>query len=704
MPFSVNDIRQFAGNDRLLFDPRAQGTGLQSVNKWQRFKSFFNIGDARLKNIETLTAIHNAILNDPDFFAQNVREKAWDLLSKVRTDRAISAVQIRDIISQLDAIATPDKRVEAAKDLVGARIAARGLPIAIPPEAAAAYMRLAKDEVVPQAEPPHGYGRFDYASALDAFDARIGAFFTHLGNGRGDAEAAAGFLSTVCTGKDQAALAALGDAFRATFDETRALGAQHGEQARRDAMVVLAVTAKPFVPTQVEPHPLGPIVEAARTLRAPALETLDAQSPVYDIHRALDGFSLAVVRLPAVAAYDGRPEREPALALALQTVLGPMPKAAKENLLAALESEAGKHLVAFCRDESNPEANAFAEVARTAAKLLKHALGRPHPEEGIPLPEHADTARLSASVFTRYGFSADRFLSGNASDSYRGFVDAFVQAHPDDPTAAFRRRTSELAVAKSILAVGEQLALSLDIEKDDQGRRTSATQHTDWCPTFEKDLPRSMHVRFPDGGVIDKTVSLADARTKLLRFVTGDDAATWTPEVPGRAEDPRVVQNKIKVLVLMAFMNQATNLLSMESVFETLAGGRSMLETLPLTGSSPDGRIDDTAFSKDADGNISMHFQSRLFLSHVSNAAKTAMIPLSGESYMDYGMDLTLPAANLDALSRADWTRLDMAEAKWAESNMNPDADSIAAAKLVAPEFRFAGTAEVAARFHLVKA
>ena len=95
---TLDTISRFAGTGKMQVN--AQGTGFESVGILQRLKSFFNIGDARLKNAETLTAIHHAILNDPRYFSQDVQAEAARLLSEVRTDRAIGVAQIKSIIAR----------------------------------------------------------------------------------------------------------------------------------------------------------------------------------------------------------------------------------------------------------------------------------------------------------------------------------------------------------------------------------------------------------------------------------------------------------------------------------------------------------------------------------------------------------------------------------------------------------------------------
>ena len=95
MSLSIDSIRNFAGVGSITLD--AQGTGITSASM-QGFKSYFNIGNARQKNAETIVALHQAIVNDPRFGAQNVQAEAVRLLAEVHAERAISATQIKDII------------------------------------------------------------------------------------------------------------------------------------------------------------------------------------------------------------------------------------------------------------------------------------------------------------------------------------------------------------------------------------------------------------------------------------------------------------------------------------------------------------------------------------------------------------------------------------------------------------------------------
>ena len=124
MGLTLNTILQFAGNDCVLLN--AQGTGLESVNRMQRFKSFCKIGNARQKNAETLTAIHHVILNDPRFATKDLQVQAVRLLSEVRVDRALDAKSIRVIAQKLDGLAA--NTIAACEKRADLYLAARGLP------------------------------------------------------------------------------------------------------------------------------------------------------------------------------------------------------------------------------------------------------------------------------------------------------------------------------------------------------------------------------------------------------------------------------------------------------------------------------------------------------------------------------------------------------------------------------------------------
>ena len=76
MALTVDTLRNLTGTGSITLD--RQNDGLVA-GKHQSLRSFFNIGDARQQNVETLVAIHHAIANDPRFAAPDVRAEAAQL-------------------------------------------------------------------------------------------------------------------------------------------------------------------------------------------------------------------------------------------------------------------------------------------------------------------------------------------------------------------------------------------------------------------------------------------------------------------------------------------------------------------------------------------------------------------------------------------------------------------------------------------------
>ena len=695
MPLSLDAIRNFGGNDSFLVDARTGN--VQAENKLQRFKSFFNVGDARQKNAETIVMIHNAILNDPRFFAKDVRDAATALLSQVRTDRAIGVAQIKGILASLDAMSTPVARLSAARDLVSARIAARGLPAFLPASAAEDYAELARRNVPPDPEPAGGYGRGDYAAALDAFDAELGALFARLGDGDGDADVFGSVLYKALKDKDAAACNRLVDGFRANLDESRALGAEYGERTRLDVVEMLRGKEKPIQPTAAVPNPIRTVVETGRSIPTDALRRLGAQSSASEIDAALRAFSDALANAQlGIATVDGG-ERAATRELMTLAAANALPDDAKANLLAALESDAGKNLLAFYAEEiPDRDATMAFETANTVVGRLKAALGRPDADAPIPLPPSADPARLDSSILSRFSFSPERFASGDAAGPFRNCLQDVGRSGGPDPLAAYRARSSALASAKTALGICAQIVKSVAVERDEGGREISRSLDTLHCPDFDKDVGRHIDIRFPDGTSLDRTATAEQCRDKILRFVTGNPSAAYA----GATRPERV-----KAMILMAVLNQASSGIAMDAFLETIAGDRKSAgsKILGLSANLDIPRSEFHTLSRDANGDITVKLHMRRHV-NVALEGTTTIIPLAPESYEETDMEIRFPAGHLDDLSKRDWETLDIDAAMAADSNQAAHPDSLVAAGLVDPDFRFAGTVSVSAHYHLVKA
>ena len=99
---SLDTISRFNGTGNVLLN--TSGTDLESVGVKQSLKSFFNVGDARDRNNTTMSAIRDAVFNDPRFKSRDLKDRAKLLLDGVRTDRAIDASRIKGIVKELLAL------------------------------------------------------------------------------------------------------------------------------------------------------------------------------------------------------------------------------------------------------------------------------------------------------------------------------------------------------------------------------------------------------------------------------------------------------------------------------------------------------------------------------------------------------------------------------------------------------------------------
>ena len=159
--------------------------------------------------------------------------------------------------------------------------------------------------------------------------------------------------------------------------------------------------------------------------------------------------------------------------------------------------------------------------------------------------------------------------------------------------------------------------------------------------------------------------------------------------------------------MLMAILNQASFGVASDSMHETVNGGRQNVRDMPTLVQNTDReRSEYHTLRKDANGDISVGFHCRWFVSMLfpTTASMDGMITLSDDSYVEFDMDRKFPAAHFDALSRADWTKIDLDDAKKAEkSTPNVHADHIAAAKLVPDAYKYAGPVSLSSHFHLEK-
>ena len=694
MALSIDAIRNFAGTDRILVGQ--QGV-LQSVDKGQRFRSFFNIGDARQRNSETLAAIHQAIVNDPRYFARDVQQEAVRLLSQVRTDRAIGAAEIKSIIDRLDNMSLPGQRRAAAQNIVTARLAARGRPDFLPQGMEAGYARLAREEIAIHEPAVGGFGHMDFDAALDAFETKMRNLFTRLGDGAGDAEVLARICGKGMRGvggglKSQASLDAFVDDLKANLDESRALGAQYGEEARLDVVDMLLDMEKPITPTAAVPNPMRTLVEIGRSLPQARLANLNARSSASEINAAVREFVQALTTTPTGLSITDAGEVMAAQGLMAKSAVTTWPDDVKANVLAALESDAGKNLQAFYKSEGlSREASNCTFTLDLIATKLKAALGRPDPQMPIPVPVEPDATQLPPHVMSQFS------LSATATGTGAGPIKAFIAKIEDGGSANVAARQAKMAAtcqAMVVTSITQQIYAGLfNVRTAEDGKTVLRTFNPDKTGTqFDKDLLRGMPMRLPSGAYLPEDP--ARARDELMKFITGDAHATFATATTAQ---------KMEVNIIATCMNQSLAGIAMSAYGECLNDDpTSAYSKFSAVSNTKLERDEVFELSQESNGDVKLHFISRRPVKALTIEGNVEM--LAPGSFDEYEMDITFPAGNLNALATTDWSKYDHVPVNAADKNSKDMSRHITSANLVPDEFKFTGTVTMHPHVHYIAA
>ena len=681
MPLTVNDLRTFTGTHALRTD--AFGDNVESVNKWQRFKSFFDLGGARDQNARTLLVIREAIRNDPKFFAQDVQDRADVLIASVRTDRAIGVAQIKGIIAQLDAMSGDAERFGAARQIATGHLATRTVP-----DFAQGFQQMYKQlaiETVTRFEPETGFGSVDFGHRLDEFDATLRAVCNLIG----DDPTARDVLAEVVT-KNKAfrdagrsgirapeKLAETVTNLRAALEEGAEAGRLHGDMFRQ--------IVEDSVRGLEHPYPAGTvtkIVNMAQAFSRSGLNALNADSSAEDIHAAfLEIYNACNTIDLSGAKIEGAGDRLPIQTLFANCVFASIPDAAKPRVLAALESPTGTNLYAFYSDQSHTtdEAHKMPTYFQSAVSILKKSLGLPKPPDHpvIPLP---DFSRIPLSLLSRY--SVAPAISGNAGGPVKKMIDKFQEDHTVDAASDFRAMVNDAGKAQMVVNVAEQLARDPDFRGEDS--------------SFSKDLPRSLEITLPDGSKLP-TQDYNAARNKLVQFITGDPKAEFAKADKGI---------RGQACLLMSLMNQSVQGIVLTSFAHPFGADPAGITRAVSINTPPNtGRIDHYSISKNDAGDISIHLNSRLKLSffmHANPNGTFDSVPLDDSSYCDCEVDMTLPRHDLDTIPNApEWATYKHSDTE--RYDHEHPLDLAGSAGKVPAGISFTGDINIATHMHFVK-
>ena len=642
MPLSISDLRQFAGTDRMLLDRRS-GT-MQSVNKWQRFKSFFDIGDARQRNAETLVAIEHAFLNDPRFDGKCLQAELANLLGAVRTDRAIGAAQIRDILGAMDRLADSREGFDAR---VEAHVAARGMP-----DSLRGFERQILDYVKEDVFAGRRSPNFDFAARIRKTIDGLDAAFSHAGADADlrDVLAHGPAIDALLRGDDgtpafrQSMLQRV-DSFRAPVAHVvaRSAAAPDPAAAKRAGLELLGLLGKPVDPAVID------VVAAhgARYSLAP-LAALGPGSTKDDIVRAAIALgrdmSAREIDWPDGVQPPDPADHETHSALrrfALQSAVMSLPADVRRRVLEALESPEGHAAAQYVYIEGGrlqDHQNDINAIAWTAG-ILQGEAGRPveYPG-GFPRGRRLVSDPSGLGPMSRCAYAPALAFSGSALEDARdhGFLpDGFRNA--PDPAAAFHAKVD--AGVSSLLSVGFAAEM----------KRLAAGDFAAGA------APAGTEIVLPDGSRLPDDP--AAARDAVARLVSGVPDAAYNnlePDVRARAN------------VLLALLSSSTDaalengaqmsLNDDAAVFVTgrVADGsaRTPRRTFRISGSPEDGFRVNVRLERPAD---------EIAVETRGHARHYPLRP--GEGSLDYEMEVRVDRAALDRAAGTDWAGLDLAAA-----------------------------------------
>ena len=646
MALTVDSLRNLTGTGGITLDTQ---TGELAASALQKFKSYFNIGDARQKNTDTLIAIHHAIANDPNFAAPDVRAEAARLLGQIRTDRAISAAQVRTIVQTLDRLT--QNTAEAVSSRVAARLAATMPPWAAGHERAVARFVTAHVLRLPPSADAGGYAAIDVAGRMKEALDLIGAAVTYAGNDPDLKKVLFATLGRTMVNGDNNSLASEQkvrqriDTFRADLAaiDVRAQQSDNPAAARKLGIEFLMKLGKP-----VDPRVLDSLHDFSHTLPSKAFGTLGPKSSGSEIfraiHRLAETIRTTMIQYPqGVEPLAGGDEIAPTQRYIIQRAIAELPPAAQNRLLAAFESKEGLNVCAYIVSYSSTGKGTYDyNVASYVSAYLQEQAGRPVEYPG-GYDAQADIGGFSP--LARCAFKPDNAISGEAAGT-TALRKAILEPHgfgrSHFPGAALHAKID--AGVKSLLSG----TFAAEMKKLAAGNET---------PTFDIDIVRNVTITLPDGTRVANDP--AAARDQFARLVTGNGKATYATLSPA---------DRTKANAFMAILMQKA-----ETDLET--GIPMALSRVP--GNNAYNRIADfnlrptRAFDisgSPAEG-FTIHYLGRFYnarLDYTDEKGEPQMLeaPEKKTITSTYEMEIRISAASLDKVAAEDWSQYDETASK----------------------------------------
>ena len=207
--------------------------------------------------------------------------------------------------------------------------------------------------------------------------------------------------------------------------------------------------------------------------------------------------------------------------------------------------------------------------------------------------------------------------------------------------------------------------------------------------SFSVDLERGMGLTL--GGKKVKTRDPAAARDKIVQFLTGDKRATFENADPGTQR---------KTGVLMSVLHQGSFGVAMGAVGTGFDPQDKDMKFFAAEGTTMDGeQTNGFSVTKDRDGNITVTGTVKLFR-HASLTVNNDQRQLLGAtdddgSYIQYKVEINIPARDMNKFAGADWSQCNTAEASRLENDEHIADRFQQAADQIDDGYKFTGSVNV---------
>ena len=689
MAITVDQLRSFDSNWGNLVVEQDAKTASEKVKAGglrHALASLFHMTSAQDRNRATYNAIRDAIMMDERFFAPEVQEKATELLDGLANASRIKASAIKSIISQLDAMSTVEKQIDAVKESAIGHLAVTGIPRNIPASLHNKYKELAADFATFRSDPKTSMASIRVDQRVDEFNQMMERMFNIFRDSPVLINTLCKTLSDYTPGGDTFSLRpedkiqGFSDKLRENVQE---LGEIHNSRGRAISASVAVMLERTGILRQ---GVMTAIVDTGANLPKCGLGELNGQSGAGAIHRAVSKMAEAMDKARSELDHsvtDGIDPGELGACL-VKSAMVQLPQAARRNLLAALETNAGKNLLGFYAQHSDdPKAQRMSLVYSSLVAHLKAEFNGDDPGAAVQTPA-VDMAALPPDALCE--FSLDDVIGGAEAQTLKDSVikgSSLEQAA--NPVAELKKRMGTVANAKVFMQIVDGMTTSL-FEK--QGEKL--VYNLDKVDTsFKRDVTRDhagfITIHLDDGTVIAPT-SLKDGRDALLRLITGDPDAEYTADMD--------VALKRKVNILTSLLHQSCGEIVTASVGISFSPEDPLPHLLCSQGESDSGaRVQTFVVSKDDNGAITINYNLHYNSPSVQTFDGVEILGrhTDGTSAADYSLSVTIPKDNLETLSKCDWEHFGLVSDLTAKEAGTAADRFETLQKDVPKEFRFTG-------------